>query len=152
MAKCHPTRPHWATDLCKQCYLTHRSRVWRQTHPDYEHQRHLKRGHIVRAQQRDRYTPYGRWLKTLREHHITLEQYIEILEAQGFKCAICGKDALEEVLSVDHDHACCPSEKSCGQCIRGLICFKCNAALGFAEDKIEVLENMIKYLRGIKVG
>lgn len=47
---------------------------------------------------------------------------------QDGTCAICHEN---EATCVDHDHACCPtSEKSCGRCIRGLLCNQCNWRLG----------------------
>lgn len=68
---------------------------------------------------------------------ITPEQYDEMLEAQGGGCAIChrtepmGKS--EEFFSVDHDHACCPGVRSCGKCVRGLLCVRCNNSVGWFE-------------------
>jgi hypothetical protein len=50
-------------------------------------------------------------------------------------------------LSVDHDHACCSGEGSCGKCIRGLLCHKCNLALGAINDDINILQKMIDYLK-----
>lgn len=49
--------------------------------------------------------------------------------------------------SIDHDHSCCDGNKSCGKCIRGVICRKCNAGLGNAKDSIEILQTMVKYLQ-----
>lgn len=74
-------------------------------------------------------------------HHITKVDYIKMLVAQGFCCKICkGKTASEHRtvapsgLYIDHDHACCPGERSCGKCVRGLLCNSCNIAIGRYEN------------------
>lgn len=73
---------------------------------------------------------------------ITRAQYYEMLAAQGGVCAICKQDEIvrkrksnNEVryFAVDHDHACCPGRKSCGECLRGLLCYQCNVSLGGIE-------------------
>jgi hypothetical protein len=46
----------------------------------------------------------------------------------------------------DHDHSCCPNQKACGKCVRGLLCRHCNSLLGFAKDDIEILKAAISYL------
>jgi hypothetical protein len=85
-----------------------------------------------REQRGGREIERARWLRTT--FGLTLEQYDEILEAQGGVCAICGAPPGEKNLGVDHDHACCPSSrKTCGKCIRGLLCMNCNQELGFME-------------------
>jgi hypothetical protein len=80
---------------------------------------------------------------------LSLEKYGEILSVQEGVCFIC-KDPPEEnsVLVVDHDHSCCPGkEKTCGTCIRGLLCGKCNSALGYFRDDPELMERAAQYVR-----
>lgn len=61
-------------------------------------------------------------------------------------CDICGSSP--EKLAIDHDHACCPeSSQSCGNCIRGVLCLKCNSILGMVNEETGHLEAMILYLR-----
>jgi len=73
------------------------------------------------------------------------ERYVDMEKEQDYKCKICGgKD--KKRLSVDHDHACCPTFPGCGNCIRGLLCSRCNRTLGMVEDNTDILSKMIKYL------
>jgi hypothetical protein len=74
-----------------------------------------------------------------RKYGITVEQYEEMFEAQGGVCYICKKPRPEDrTLHVDHDHA-------TGE-IRGLLCFRCNNALGDFDDDPELLQNAADYL------
>lgn len=64
-------------------------------------------------------------------------------------CFICGD---MERLVVDHDHRCCPRRgQSCGDCVRGVLCNNCNAALGFANDDPTRLMRMASYLASHQV-
>lgn len=82
---------------------------------------------------------------------LTADDYQMMLEAQGFVCAIC-KNPPEpgKRLFVDHDHSCCSGQKTCGRCVRGLLCHQCNVGIGFLQDDITRLENSIEYLKNFK--
>lgn len=96
--------------------------------------------------------------KVLSQQHkwkfgITTEEKEALLAAQGGVCASCGDGESKGYgWTTDHDHACCPgSRKSCGKCIRGILCTNCNLALGHAADSIERLEALIAYLKRTSV-
>lgn len=80
--------------------------------------------------------------------NITIEERDDILESQGGVCACCGTDKPgSKGWCIDHDHACCPeSGRSCGSCIRGILCSRCNLVLGSVEDRTDTLSSMIDYL------
>lgn len=62
-----------------------------------------------------------------RMYRISRDEFFGRLRAQGNGCAICGSSCeLPSQYHVDHDHSCCPHGKSCGKCIRGLLCPTCN--------------------------
>ncbi len=89
------------------------------------------------------------WRANLKKMGVTPEWYEEKASAQGYLCEICGKDGVDGLrtrLSIDHDHSCCPKNKTCTNCRRGLICNKCNLMLGSAKDNPEVLECAADYL------
>lgn len=63
---------------------------------------------------------------------LTSGQFAQMLERQGGLCAIptCNRAARH----VDHDHSCCPGVRSCGKCVRGILCGGCNRMLRMAAE------------------
>lgn len=70
--------------------------------------------------------------------------WMEYLTAERV-CWACG-DESDELLHVDHDHRCCPTQKACGKCFRGMLCRRCNLTLGVARDSTDRLGALISYL------
>lgn len=82
---------------------------------------------------------------------MTWERYLLMLEQQEHKCAICGfglvaRSSTPErdprVAAVDHDH-------DTGE-PRGLLCKRCNGALGSLDDDVDRLARAIHYLNKFK--
>ena len=68
--------------------------------------------------------------KLMCTYKLTPEDLERMWEEQGGECGLKCGDSLElKDTHVDHDHECCPGKKSCGQCVRMLLCQKCNVAL-----------------------
>lgn len=80
-------------------------------------------------------------------YNLELEKYNNIIIEQNNRCAICLGQNRKNRFSVDHNHQCCKDKKSCGECVRGLLCIKCNILLGSSRDSILILESAIKYLK-----
>jgi hypothetical protein len=55
----------------------------------------------------------------------------------GGLCDICGKPPADKRLAVDHDHA--------TGAFRGLICRKCNSAIGYFDDNPDLLRAAVRY-------
>jgi hypothetical protein len=79
---------------------------------------------------------------------LTDDEYKALLSRAAGKCDLCGKLVEQKrALHIDHDHKCCPAKaKSCGKCIRGVLCSTCNTGLGCFKDDPELLEKAIDYL------
>jgi hypothetical protein len=111
-------------------------------------------GHVSRCKLCVTQDPeYHRKYSLLKRFNITAEQYDAMLTAQGGVCALCQKPERAshqsgklKLLAVDHDRACCPGDRSCGQCIRGLLCFSCNVTLGKLEAR-GMAERLPGYLK-----
>ncbi len=91
-------------------------------------------------------------------YNITLADYWVMFEKQNGVCATCHQPETSVDprygkvlrLAVDHDHTCCPGSKSCGECVRGLLCSSCNRTLGLMRDDAATLGRMADYIIGHK--
>ncbi|WJN63238.1 endonuclease [Streptomyces phage phiScoe45] len=125
-AKAHDGLHSW----CKACVKVRRAE-WRKANPERTKQKDTawKAANAERVKEHKLKSTYG---LTPAER-----------EALGHNCHICGAGG---VMAIDHDHACCPGERSCGACVRGVLCRKCNLALGHFDDDITRLRAAINYL------
>lgn len=83
--------------------------------------------------------PYSHYIKKM--YGITVEDYNRLLGEQRGLCAICMQPETRpnrERLCIDHCH-------KTGK-IRGLLCQKCNSALGYMKDDPATLQRAITYL------
>lgn len=74
-----------------------------------------------------------------REYGISLDDYQRMYKEQGGVCAVCGSSS-EKNFHVDHNH-------KTGE-VRGLLCDKCNKALGFVKDDLNIIKRLKRYLNG----
>jgi len=86
----------------------------------------------------------------LARYGLTIDAYRDMLESQGGVCAICGSSEPRGKgrWHIDHDHRCCPGDRSCGQCIRGLLCFLCNSRVLPIVENAGLLNKALAYLDG----
>lgn len=78
---------------------------------------------------RQRFAQYG----------LTEEQYTEIIRRQEGQCPICERMLAESTTpSIDHSHV--------TGVVRGILCRRCNTALGLLEDSPANLERAVEYL------
>ena len=78
---------------------------------------------------------------------LSWERFNELFDSQGKACKIC-KTTKKPTRGwhIDHDHKCCNSRKTCGKCIRGILCQGCNLGLGGFKDNPKNLQEAINYL------
>ena len=89
----------------------------------------------------------------ISSYGLTQEQFDRLLDAQQSTCGMCHQPFEDgQLIHVDHDHACCKEKnRSCGRCVRGLLCHTCNIALGHIERRYAMarayLDNPVTCLR-----
>ena len=102
----------------------------------------------IRQGQKRRYHEnknYHRNIRLRTIYGITIEDYNYLLEKQGYHCAICHTDTPTnkrgniQNFSVDHCH-------TTGK-VRGLLCSKCNIAIGLLQDSSIVAQRATNYLK-----
>ena len=101
---------------------------------------------IQRSTARNSFQRKGKRGLLKAKYQLALEDYDLMLEVQDGLCAVCRRVEISKdprtgqvrLLAVDHDH-------QTGQ-VRGLLCSRCNCALGYVNDDILILQAMIAYL------
>lgn len=101
---------------------------------------------------------YAKWQRDNREkvsdsqfssnikskYGITREQYDDLLGSQNGVCAICkNSETSGKRLAVDHCHV--------TLAVRGLLCSRCNTAIGLFKDNKEAMKKAIAYLTADEV-
>ena len=133
--KCHVTK-----DLETDFYLTGRKNDKNKTNRHYTCKECTKK-RVTANHREDPLKARRRHLR--RKYDISLEEYDQMVELQGGKCALCpattpGGKHDNENWFVDHDHV-------TGK-VRELLCFDCNIVLGIIKDSPEHLGRMITYI------
>lgn len=114
---------------CKACRSVYRKKYY------VEHIEHeLALSNKYNAEHHDERSSY----MLMWKYGVTIGQYGEMFAEQNGTCAICGSPPNGKQLGVDHNHA-------TGK-VRGLLCARCNLALGLWES-IGFLTKAIDYLR-----
>jgi hypothetical protein len=69
------------------------------------------------------------------KYDLTQVQWDALFDSQGRCCAICRTDTPGfDRWATDHDHSCCPGQRTCGKCVRAILCITCNTMVGFIES------------------
>lgn len=110
-----------------------RTKAWQEANRE----RHL--ANLRRRRQRPEVKARERDGHLRRKFGITSETYDAMLKKQRGRCAICRRKPTPGIsLHVDHEHR--------TKRVRGLLCFKCNNALGDFRDSEAMLLNALEYL------
>lgn len=112
---------------CKKCHTEYQKKYY-QNNDD-------KR--IAKNKMNTKYVPP--W----KRHHLTQKEYETLFNKFGGKCHICRE---KEGYAIDHDHSCCNKNRSCGKCVRGILCRGCNTALGNLKEDPDTIINLMKYI------
>lgn len=82
---------------------------------------------------------YYRDYEFRRRYGISLAEYDEMYRAQGGVCAICEQGCIQKSnLAVDHCHT--------TGAVRGLLCGRCNQAIGLLREDLTLLRRAAEYL------
>ena len=132
--KCSKSKDGYAA-RCIKCKKEDHAK-WERDNPDKagEGQRRWKTKHP------EKYKEVTRRGNLKRYNGMTIEDYDELYQKQKGCCPICKKHSTElgKVFHVDHNHI-------TGK-VRGLLCNRCNVALGMLAENIDNAKMMVQYI------
>ncbi len=137
---------------CKKCVkLVQKSpKSYREYQKKYAEKNKIKRRDYANTRNKKltgNNLPFGKEYQLKNMYNLSPEQYLQMIENQDNKCAICNKLEMIKTnkgdkirsLSIDHHH-------ESGR-VRGLLCSRCNQAIGYMFEDIEILKSAIEYLQ-----
>ena len=135
---------------CKECGRSFRGTKRRCNSCRHAAEREQRREYMAKWRDETNANAKLRARHLLAKYGITPDDFDAMVEAQGGRCAVCGctEPGGRGTWHIDHDHACCPGQVTCGRCLRGLLCSNCNTGLGFFKDNPFVLRSAARYLDG----
>lgn len=90
----------------------------------------------------ERYKEKSRNQKSYKRHGITEDQYNQLISLHNGMCHLC---LSRPATVIDHDHNCC-NHRSCGKCVRGVLCTSCNTAIGMLKENLETIHRIEEYV------
>lgn len=140
----HVNRKHKAYGKCRQCYQID-LRAGKDS--DERNLYFLDKKNKLGAKAVATASTIQRWRSRF---NLTPERYERMFLECGGRC-ICGEafaPGRNTCPHLDHDHKCCPTIRSCGRCLRGLLCPRCNRVLGSLKEDPRLLPvYMVEYLK-----
>ena len=120
--------PEKVKEIKRNCNLKHKDRI-------------NSYNKIYYTKNKDNFNKEKKWGQFIhREYNITVEEYEALQKQQDNKCGICNKPfAGKRRHSIDHLHK--------TKIIRGLLCGKCNSALGLFKDHPKILLKAINWVK-----
>lgn len=130
-----------ATKILDEFYVVNRTKGYRSGSC-----RTCWRGRDAKREKTDAYRLARKASSLRRKYGLSLDDLVALIDAQGGRCAVCLSDLTSSKMDVDHDHACCSGPTTCGECVRGVLCARCNMALGLLGDDASVMTRAAEYV------
>ena len=119
---CHKERQRiLRSDPQRRAENVRRVQAWRKANPE----RYLEYQRVYKEKNREQIQRANRKRHLKKQYGLSLPEYEALIEYQAGLCAIC-RTPEDGGLHIDHDH-------NTGS-IRGLLCGRCNKALGLLDD------------------
>ena len=125
------------TRWCRDCRTKYSTELNREKRNEYRAfwAKECRSSHIDMYRERE-------FIRDMKKYGTTVEWYRDKLIAQCGVCALCKHlshhHGTLQRLQIDHSHDCCDLRtKSCGKCLRGLLCADCNILLSYLEKLLK---------------
>lgn len=144
-------RPHAAKNLCGKHYSNHLNSIYTEDknkatvctscRKDQSQVNFFGYRKLCTSCHYNRYKKQARDSKLKKTYGISSDMYAEMLEKQGYRCAICfstDPGGRGVYFHVDHNHT--------TGVVRNLLCSGCNLAIGHMKDSPDIARKIARYL------